>query len=81
MATIETTIALTERHFASHQRDTQGDTDALLHGLKGRGRDHAEFALYTPDLYPAKNVADFLGVRVAAVHKWRRVRGIRRATS
>ena len=43
-------------------------------------RDGAEFALRTPDLYPARNVADYLGVTVSVVHAWRRERGIKKAT-
>lgn len=38
-------------------------------------------ALGIPDLYPARNVAEFMGVRIPAVHAWRRARDLHKASS
>lgn len=43
------------------------------------GRRALDFALRTPDLYPAKNIATFIGAPVRVVHAWRRTRGIKKA--
>lgn len=54
--------------------------EEALTKVPGKDLEEAEFALRTPDLYPARNVADYLGVNVPAVHSWRRERGIKKAT-
>lgn len=44
-------------------------------------REVAINALEVPDLYPARGVAEHLGVTTAAVHAWRREHGFRKARS
>ena len=55
-------------------------SDALSH-LTADDRANATRALKTPDLYPARRVAEFLSVPIPAVHAWRKDRNIKKANS
>lgn len=54
---------------------------AKLSEMDSTTRKEAEFALNTPDLYPAKSVAAAIGVPVPSIWKWRKNRSIKKSDS
>lgn len=54
--------------------------EAVL-ALPSVNQEHAWAILGLPDLYSARKVAEFLGVRVGDVHAWRRENGRQKADS
>ena len=52
-----------------------------LDALSMRQKADILHALRTPDLYPAKSIADYLGVPKRAVHAWRKDLNLRKADS
>lgn len=66
---------------AADRDSKQGAIENALRTCSPEKRAEAIKALEIPDMYPARNVAEFLGVKVPDVHSWRRARGFKKARS